>query len=1291
MLTLRGAPALSEFGSEKLLRTLQNVDPTVTAVYAEYVHFAELDGKLTRAEQVLLKQLLVYGPKAKAKKASGELFLVVPRPGTISPWSSKATDIARNAGLQKVQRLERGVAYYVQGGTGVNSGAGRQRLAAQLHDRMIEAVYSELEAAAQLFRHEQPRPQTDVDILAGGRDALVAANTSLGLALAEDEIDYLLESFQELGRNPVDVELMMFAQANSEHCRHKIFNASWTLDGEEQPHSLFGMIKNTYEQGGDNVLSAYADNASVIAGSKAGRFYPDPVTRSYGYQQEDIHILMKVETHNHPTAIAPFPGAGTGAGGEIRDEGAVGRGSKPKVGLTGFTVSNLQIPDYIQPWEQDYGKPERIVTPLDIMIEGPIGGAAFNNEFGRPNICGYFRSFEMDFDGERRGYHKPIMLAGGYGNIKAEHVAQHEFAPGAKLVALGGPAMLIGLGGGAASSMTSGTSSEDLDFASVQRQNPEIERRCQEVIDQCWQMGEQNPIAFIHDVGAGGFSNAFPELAKDGGCGAYFELRNINNDEPGMSPLEIWCNEAQERYVMAIQPQDLPRFEAICQRERCPYAVVGDATSDKQIVLNDTHFDTRPVDLPMSVLFGKPPKMHRTGDKREYQTQPFITTGLSLYDAAERVIRHPAVASKSFLITIGDRSVTGQVVRDQFVGPWQVPVADCAVTTQAYDTYAGEAMSLGERTPLALLDAPASGRMAIGEAITNIAATRIGALSDVKLSANWMCAAGHPGEDEKLYRTVEAVGMELCPELGITIPVGKDSMSMRTAWQDDGEDKAVTTPLSLVITAFAPVLDVRKTVTPQLRTDKGSTDLLLVDLGQGRNRLGGSILAQVYQQMGNEPADLENAGALKGFFNAMQACLQADEILAYHDRSDGGLFTTVAEMAFAGHCGVDINIDGLGDDALAVLFNEELGAVIQTSRANTAAVTERFAAEGIPVFPLGWLNSHDTLRVEANGNVIFEESRGELQRFWSETSYRIAALRDNEACAKAEFEQITRVNPGLSVQLSFDPNEDVAAPYIKTGVRPKLAVLREQGVNGHVEMAAAFDRAGFEAVDVHMSDILQGRTGLDQFKGLVACGGFSYGDVLGAGEGWAKTILFNSQARDEFTAFFHRDDTFSLGVCNGCQMMSNLKSLVPGAEHWPHFVRNTSEQFEARFSLVGIEESPSVLFSGMAGTVMPVAVAHGEGRAEFASDEALDSCHRSGLTSMRYLDNHGKYTIDYPANPNGSPRGITSVTSTDGRATIMMPHPERVFRAVNNSWHPDEWQEDSGWMRMFRNARVFVG
>ncbi|WP_250458469.1 phosphoribosylformylglycinamidine synthase [Microbulbifer litoralis] len=1288
MLVLRGAPALSKFRHQKLLNQLRALQPSIEEIYAEYVHFADTD-ELDSDDEAVLERLLQYGPTEEKHKPRGELLLVVPRPGTISPWSSKATDIAHNAGLAQIHRLERGIAYYV---TGIElTDAERTKLAPLLHDRMVEAVLGDLEQAAQLFREEAPRQLAGVNLLDGGRTALEEANVNLGLALAADEIDYLMTSFQELERNPTDVELMMFAQANSEHCRHKIFNASWTIDGQEMPHSLFGMIKNTYRVGGDNVLSAYADNAAVVVGSEAGRFYPDPETKEYGFSVEPIHLLMKVETHNHPTAIAPFPGAGTGAGGEIRDEGAVGRGSKPKVGLTGFTVSNLQIPDHLQPWEVDYGKPERIVTPLEIMIEGPIGGATFNNEFGRPNICGYFRTFEEDFGGERRGYHKPIMIAGGYGNIREAHIDKPEFAPGAKLVVLGGPAMLIGLGGGAASSMASGTSSEQLDFASVQRQNPEIERRCQEVIDQCWQQGDKNPIAFIHDVGAGGLSNAFPELVKDGGTGGRFELRDVPNDEPGMSPLEIWCNESQERYVLAVMPDDLERFEGICARERAPYAVVGEATEDKRLLLNDRKFDAKPVDLPMSVLFGKPPKMHREAEKRVVETKAFETAGIDLNEAAERVLRLPTVASKSFLITIGDRTVTGQVSRDQMVGPWQVPVADCAVTTVSYDSTAGEAMAMGERTPVALLDAPASGRLAVGEAITNIASAPIAKLSDIKLSANWMCAAGHPGEEEKLYRTVEAVGMELCPELGITIPVGKDSMSMRTAW-NDGQEKAVTAPLSLVISAFSPVTDVRKVVTPQLRrTKKGESELILVDLGAGRNRLGGSALAQVYNQLGEEPADLDDPRRLKGFFDVMQELLAEEKVIAYHDRSDGGLFTTLAEMCFAGRVGMDVEIFDLGEDPIAALFSEELGAVLQVPASDAGMLVRRFASAGVPAHRIGSLNDEGLLRITREDTEIFRGGRARMQEVWSETSYQIQSLRDNADCAAQEFAAIAREDdPGLSVQLTYDINEDISAPYIKKGARPKVAVLREQGVNSQVEMAHAFHRAGFNAVDVHMSDILAGRIALNDFKGLVGCGGFSYGDVLGAGEGWAKTILFNDRARDQFEAFFNRKDTFGLGVCNGCQMFSVIKELIPGADHWPRFVRNLSEQYEARFALVGIDDSPSVLFKGMAGSIMPVAVAHGEGRVEFADEKALEACEKSGTIAMRYLNNRREVTHTYPANPNGSANGITSLCSEDGRVTIMMPHPERVARAVSNSWHPDDWQEDSGWMRLFRNARVFV-
>lgn len=1288
MLILHGAPAFSRFRLNKLLDKAYEAGAGKVSLQARFVHFVDLKVPLDEREEATLKQLLTYGPSIPdTSVGEGRDLFVVPRPGTISPWSSKATDIAHNAGLLKIRRIERGIHYRVGG----CEDAKLPVVKSLVHDRMVETVYQQVDDVAALFVQHTPRPFTVVDVLGTGSEALYQANVELGLALAEDEIAYLVDAFTDLKRNPTDVELMMFAQANSEHCRHKIFNASWTIDGEEQPLSLFKMIKNTYEKGGEDVLSAYADNASVIAGTEAGRFYPQPENRLWSYHHEPVHILMKVETHNHPTAIAPFPGAGTGAGGEIRDEGAVGKGSKPKVGLTGFTVSNLDIPDYRQPWEGDYGKPDRIVSPLEIMTEGPIGGAAFNNEFGRPNICGYFRTFELDHDGERRGYHKPIMLAGGYGNIKQEHIEQTPFEPGTKLLVLGGPAMLIGLGGGAASSMTSGASAENLDFASVQRQNPEMERRCQEVIDQCWQLANDNPIAFIHDVGAGGLSNAFPELAKDGGCGARFDLRKVPNDEPGMSPLEIWCNESQERYVIAVKAEDLARFEAICQRERCPYSVVGEALNEKTLIVNDTHFDANPVDLPMNVLFGKPPKMHRSAEKRNYATNRFDYSAIALVDAAERVIQHPAVASKQFLITIGDRTVTGLVARDQMVGPWQVPVADCAVTAVSYDTCAGEAMSMGERTPLALLDGPASGRMAIGEAITNIAAARIEKLSDIKLSANWMCAAGHPGEDEKLFRTVEAVGMQMCPELGLTIPVGKDSMSMRTAWQHNGEDKAVTAPLSLIISAFAPVKDVRSTVTPQLLADD-ENQLFMIDLAAGQARLGASIFAQVYSHIGEDPADVESNHELKAFFYAMQNCLERGLIAAYHDRSDGGVFVTLAEMCFAGRCGVDVDISALAPSVHQALFNEELGAVVQVGKKHVDALIGEFEKAGLKnrIHAIGTATNTGKIIFRHAGSVVAQFSRTHLQQLWSKTSYHVQRLRDNPDCADQEFALIEQDNPGLSAKLTYDPSDDICAPYINSGSKPKVAILREQGVNGQAEMAAAFDRAGFAASDVHMSDILGGRTALSEFIGLAACGGFSYGDVLGAGEGWAKTILFNPRARDEFQAFFERTETFSLGVCNGCQMLSNIKSLIPGANHWPHFVRNLSEQYEARFSLVKVEESPSVLLKGMAGSHMPVAVAHGEGRAEFTDENARTVCEASGTIAMRFVDNAVSVTETYPFNPNGSPGGITSLSSLDGRATIMMPHPERVFRTVANSWHPEEWGEDSAWMRLFRNARLFV-
>ncbi|TMO66479.1 phosphoribosylformylglycinamidine synthase [Pseudoalteromonas aurantia] len=1294
MLILRGAPALSDFRVQKILKSCADANLPITGIYAEFMHFADLTSELSEAELVKLNKLLEYGPTIAEHEPAGQLILVTPRPGTISPWASKATDIANNCGLSQVHRVERGIAYYVEGELSAEQ---LSATAALLHDRMTEAVHSELESAGKLFSVDEPSPMSSVDILGGGREALATANVEQGFALADDEVDYLVENFQKLGRNPNDIELFMFAQANSEHCRHKIFNADWTIDGAEQPKSLFKMIKNTFENNPENVLSAYKDNAAVMKGSKAGRFFPNK-EGEYTYNQENIEILMKVETHNHPTAIAPFSGASTGSGGEIRDEGATGRGSKPKAGLVGFTVSNLRIPGFEQPWESDFGKPGRIVNALDIMTEGPLGGAAFNNEFGRPNLLGYFRTYEekvTSHNGEEvRGYHKPIMLAGGLGNIRTDHVQKGEIPVGAKLIALGGPAMNIGLGGGAASSMASGQSNEDLDFASVQRENPEMERRCQEVIDKCWQLGDENPIAFIHDVGAGGLSNAFPELVDDGGRGGKFQLRNIPNDEPGMAPHEIWCNESQERYVLAVGVEDFDRFEAICKRERAQYAVIGEATEERHLTVSDSHFDNNPVDLPLDVLLGKAPKMHRDVTSQQVEGSALETANIDVEEAAKRLLRLPAIAEKTFLITIGDRTVTGLVARDQMVGPWQVPVANCAVTAATYDTYHGEAMSLGERTPAALLNYGASARLAVAESLTNIAGTNIGSLENIKLSANWMAAAGHPGEDAGLYEAVKAVGEELCPALGLTIPVGKDSMSMKTKWDENGEEKSVTSPLSLIITAFGRVEDIRKTVTPQLRTDKGETSLILLDLGAGQNRMGASSLAQVYKQLGDKTPDVDSPELLKGFYNAMQALVADEKLLAYHDRSDGGLFTTVTEMAFAGHTGVTVNLDSLVGSDIEALYNEELGGVIQVRNSDLSAVHGVLAAHGLTAISheIGALNSEDTVVFNRAGKAVLSNTRTELRTIWAETTYQMQALRDNPECAKQEFDaKFDAKDPGLNVKLSFDLNEDIAAPYIATGAKPQMAILREQGVNSHIEMAAAFNRAGFAAVDVHMSDILEGRLTLEQFKGLVACGGFSYGDVLGAGEGWAKSILFNDMAREQFQTFFHREDTFSLGVCNGCQMLSTVKELIPGTEHWPRFVTNKSERFEARFSLVEVQESPSVFFKGMAGSRMPIAVSHGEGHAEFSNQGAVDTAINSGTVVLKFVDNYGKPTTQYPNNPNGSVEGITGITSTDGRATVMMPHPERVFRAVANSWHPDEWKEDSPWMRMFRNARRHVG
>lgn len=1297
MLVLRGAPAFSEFRLQKFASRLSEQTGTPIRLYAEYMHFAQLSGELNARDRDVLEQLLRYGPSLPAHAPEGAMVLVVPRPGTISPWSSKATDIARHCGLDGIGRLERGVAHYLMTADGAIGDQVLQSAAALLHDRMTQIVLFDLDQAQRLFDASEPRPASRIDVLDAGRPALVTANADLGLALSEDEIDYLAENFAALGRNPTDVELMMFAQANSEHCRHKIFNADWVIDGEPRTRSLFNMIRNTTEQAPEGVLSAYSDNAAVLEGWDGRRFMPCPETGIYCESQEPIHLLIKVETHNHPTAIAPEPGAATGSGGEIRDEGATGLGAKPKAGLCGFSVSNLRIPGHEQPWEQDHGKPGRIVSALDIMLEGPIGAAAFNNEFGRPNLAGYFRTYEQrvpgpDGSAELRGYHKPIMLAGGLGNIRAEHVEKRPFPAGTPLVVLGGPAMLIGLGGGAASSMASGTSAEDLDFASVQRANPEMQRRCQEVIDRCWARGEDNPILFIHDVGAGGLSNALPELVHDGGRGGRFNLRAIPSDDPSMSPMEIWCNESQERYVLAIAAQRLEVFKAICERERCPYAVVGEATDEAHLVLKDPDFaEQRPIDMALSLLFGKPPKMVRDVTRTPPARDHFDPTNIDVGAAIYRVLRLPTVADKSFLITIGDRSITGQVARDQMVGPWQVPVADCAVTISDFYGYTGEAMAIGERAPLALLDAPASGRMAVGEAVTNIAAACIESLGDIKLSANWMAATGHPGEDARLYDTVHAVGMELCEALGIAIPVGKDSMSMKTVWQGpDGDQREMTAPLSLIVSAFAPVADVHRTLTPQLRTDEGDSDLILIDLGRGQNRLGGSCLAQVFNHIGGEGPDLDSPDLLKRFFAAIGELRDEDLILAYHDRSDGGLIVTLCEMAFAGRCGVDVDLGAVGLDDMAALFSEELGAVIQVRHTDTDSVLQVLNDHGLAEFSpvIGMLDDSDAIRIRRRGAMLFEASRVDLQQTWSETSYWMQSLRDNPACAEESYARIASIDPGLNAALTFDPDDDVAAPYIERGARPPIAILRDQGVNGQIEMAAAFHAAGFSCVDVHLSDVISGRVDLSAFRGLAACGGFSYGDVLGAGEGWAKTILFNTRARDQFQAFFERPETFTLGICNGCQMLSNLHELIPGAEHWPRFVRNRSEQFEARTLMLEVAESPSVLLAGMAGSRMPIAVAHGEGRAEFRDATQMTAAEPNVV--VRYIENDGSVAEAYPANPNGSPNGIAGLTTLDGRVTIMMPHPERVFRSVQNSWSPRGWEQDGPWMRLFRNARVWV-
>jgi phosphoribosylformylglycinamidine synthase len=1267
LLVLEGPPAFSRFALEK---KRQSLAPAITGIYAQYVHLLSISAPLTDRERQRTEALLEYGPRHGLAQRQGQLVgTALPRLGTISPWSSKASDIFAICGLNKVGRVERGVRWYLHGQPDDDDGA-----RAGLFDRMTERLVDD-QAFGTVFETLEPAPLSRIPLAAGGRPALERANGELGLALSDDEIDYLADAYRELSRDPTDVELMMFAQANSEHCRHKIFNASWIVDGEPMPRSLFEMIRNTHAQiNGEGILSAYADNAAVIEGPAAQRFLLDPLTHRYGYVPEPVHLLMKVETHNHPTAIAPYPGAATGSGGEIRDEGAVGRGSKPKAGLTGFTTSHLNLPGFEQPWEPGTGKPERMVDALTIMLEGPIGAAGFNNEYGRPALNGYFRTFEMA-DGERQrvwGYHKPVMIAGGVGNVRAEHVLAENFTPGTRLVVLGGPAMLIGLGGGAASSMASGESSSDLDFASVQRDNAEMERRCQEVIDACTALGEDNPILLIHDVGAGGLSNALPELVKDAGTGGIIELREVSNADPGMSPLEIWCNEAQERYVLGIDARSLARFEEICQRERCPFAIVGEATEAPHLLVSDRVFEDRPVDLPLSVLFGKPPKMTRSYRSGRRAAERLDLDGMDPETAIGRVLRFPAVASKQFLITIGDRSITGMVAREQMVGPWQVPVADLAVTFSDYQGYHGEAFAMGERSPVAMLDPAASARLAVGEALTNIVAATP-ELRRVVLSANWMAAAGEDEQEQALFEAVRAVGMELCPALGVAIPVGKDSLSMRTRW-DQGE---VVSPLTLIVSAFAPVHDVRRTLTPELSREP-DTVLLLVDLGNGRNRLGGSCLAQCFAVLGDEPPDLDRPEQLVELFEGLRDLNRSDLLLACHDRSDGGLLVTVLEMAFAGRSGLEIELEDLAP--LAQLFAEELGVVLQVRAGDLDEVTGRLGA--LPHRVVGRPRPDGEVVIRTGSDVLFRSDRASLQRAWAEVSYRMQRLRDTPACADEEYESIGVEDPGFTSTLTYDPNQI----FNIAGKRPDIAILREQGVNGQIEMAAAFHRAGFEPVDLHMSDLIAGRVDLQAFPVLAACGGFSYGDVLGGGGGWAKSILFHESVRDAFTEYFAAD-RLVLGVCNGCQMLANLRSLIPDAGHWPRFVRNASEQFEGRTVLLKVNEVGSPWLDGMAGSVMPVAVAHGEGRAEFDDAESRTAFWNADQTALQYVDNDHAVTERYPGNPNGAERGLAGLSAADGRVLAMMPHPERVFRAWQNAWRDPSWGEDGPWMRLFRNAR----
>ena len=1296
ILPLAGGSALSDFRARALLTKLQAVSAKVTGVTARFIHLVATEHSPSSETVRELTEILTYGPEYAGSADAAVRFIVAPRLGTISPWASKATDIVHNCGID-VHRVERVTEYAVEVASLTESEYAA--CAALLHDRMTESVLPDRAAAYALFADRDAERMAHIDVLAHGHEALTRANTEFGLALSEDEIDYLVAAFTGLGRNPTDVELMMFAQANSEHCRHKIFNADFIIDGEPQTESLFGMIRYTEQVAGgpaNGTIVAYKDNASVMAGGPVTRFVPEPDAgysgpAKYAQRPGEVHVLMKVETHNHPTAISPYPGAATGAGGEIRDEGATGRGSQPKAGLTGFVVSNLNLPDTSEPWERDaYGAPDHIATPLDIMIDAPIGAAAFNNEFGRPGLGGFFRVYEQTVDGVRRGYHKPIMSAGGLGSISAELTEKIAFGAGSLLIQLGGPGMRIGMGGGAASSMAAGTNTAELDFDSVQRGNPEMERRAQEVINACWALGSENPVLAIHDVGAGGLSNAFPELVDDAGMGARFDLNQVPLEESGLAPKEIWCNESQERYVLAIAPESLDAFAAICRRERAPFAVVGVAYADGQLVLDDDATEHGPgddpaIDMPLEVLLGKPPRMTRDVMRIQRTSPPLDLAPLAdpdrLRDAAYAVLRHPSVASKRFLITIGDRTVGGLSHRDQMVGPWQVPVADVAVTLSDFVGYAGQAMSSGERTPLAALDAPASGRMAVGEAITNLLAAPI-TLSGVKLSCNWMAACGEPGEDAALFDTVRAVAMELCPALGVSVPVGKDSLSMRTKWAEDGATKQVTSPVSLVVSAFASLEDVRGTLTPVLPAD---STLLLVDLGAGADRLGGSMLAQVNGAYGDVVPDLDDPARLVNLVAGVNALRAAGFLAAYHDRSDGGLWAAACEMAFAGATGVDLDVA-----SVAQLFSEELGALLAIPTGRLAEAEAVLAEHGLAdlVRRVGASRDGRRVRVRLNGETVLDESLRDLGQAWDEVSWRIAALRDNPDCADTEHAAFAADDdPGLHINTTFDPTDDIAAPFINPGARPVVAILREQGVNSHVETAYAFDRAGFDTFDVHMTDLQHGRFDLGDAVGLVACGGFSYGDTLGAGEGWARSVLHNPRLTEAFAGFFARPDTFGLGICNGCQMFGALAGLIPGAEAWPLFTRNSSEQYEARLSMVEVLDSPSLFFTGMAGSRVPIVVAHGEGRADFSTRGDLTAVDQA----MRFVDGHGNFATAYPANPNGSPAGLTAVTTPDGRFTAMMPHPERVARNLQMSWTSEPIGQESPWLRMFRNARVWIG